>query len=207
MPALVFYLIATFVFGMLYCFYGRRYFYPLLMLNVIVNSVSSAISARGSGFFTILISLVVGIILAVLARIFYKFALFLVGLSAGAVLGMLVAAALVFLIGPFSWVLVVAIALLFAICAVVWSDAFIIISTALKGSSMIISSIGFFLFNASTLNNFILPEGALATITNLKEYINIDLVAAHPFIIGLATAILFISGWIYQVKDRRRFHF
>ena len=201
MFSVIIYLIFSVLFGILYCFFGRRYFYPLLMISVLANCIYvGAVQMRG-GFFVILLSAIIGIALALLARLFYKVGLFFMGLSAGAVVGTIVAGLLVIPFAIFFWPIVIAFAVMFGIFAVIWSDTFITISTAIKGSSMIVSVVGFLIWNTPAISTFA-KGGFFSTIMSLSTYFSTELVKLHPVITTIATFILFLIGWSYQRKDK-----
>lgn len=202
MTALILYLLATAVLGVLYCFQGRRYFYPLLMVSVFFSSINSMVSYFGANPLSIIGGVLLGLLLAILARVFYKVALFLMGASAGLVVGFLVSALFFGLLGPVSGILIVGFAILFGILAIKWSDTFITLSTALTGSSMLISVATFLLKDGKHAAFFVSPDGFFATIGGLTDYFNGALLTQHPVLISFGTFVLFLVGWFYQRRHR-----
>lgn len=150
------------------------------------------------------IGTIVGLILALLSRLAYKTGAFLMGAIGGFVISTLLCTFMPQFMMDYKKIIVISITLVVAVCAVLWCELFIIISTAANGSYMIASAVCFLILNINRLQQFIYVDGAFSTMTHLDEYLRGEFMSHNSILIITASAVLFIFGFTYQRKSLKQ---
>jgi|GEM_PF-1028459 len=197
------YLIVTILLGAASCFWGHKLYFPVLMAAVFVLTMVGITTYFGTATTTLIIAAILGVAAAIVVRLLYSVGAFLIGMLAGAELGLLLTA---FLPkgSPEAVIIIIVLAfgLLIGACAVRWQDKFIIIATAFNGGSMIADSVLFLILNITRLGSF--DKGTVAqTINDLGTYINTDFMKAHTMALLIVTVALAVVGYIYQARHAK----
>ncbi len=201
MTGIFIYLLCSLLLGGIICFYGKKLYFLVLPVFLCLGSVVFFSTRFGSTGKWLGIGLVVGIVLALLARFIYKLGVFMLGAVAGFMIGILITNFLPHNADTYSWIICIISSLIIAILSVKWCDFFIMISTALSGAQMMASSICFLAFNLTNLMQYIHVNSMISTMTSLGEYINGEFNQQYSMIILIATALLFFLGSAFQIKD------
>jgi MFS family permease len=200
--AVLLYLFFSILLGFLSCFYGRRFYFPVIMISLFLLSVSvfSGIYDGGKG---LLIGAIVGLILALLVRFVYKVGVFLCGAAVGLLVGSVISAFLPETTAAYSWAVIAAAALGLGICAVFWCETFIAIATAAGGASVAAPRICFLALNLTQLEDYAYSS-AVTTMDRLQTYIDGSFSADHAVVVTLLTVVLFLVGFLFQQRQARK---
>ena len=79
MTSIIIYLAISMLFGIISCFFGRKLYFPIMMLTVFIAVVSISFSLFDFTAEVVAITCIVGIIAALLAKFIYKLGVFLMG--------------------------------------------------------------------------------------------------------------------------------
>lgn len=196
------YLAVSILLGVAACFWGEKLYFPLLSIGAFLATfpyfnVRYGINTRG-----VLISLGLGVLAALLARTFYKFGVFLIGMAGGAALGLLLSGFLGGIDPGAKLAIILGIAIIIGICAVRWCELFIMLSTAFSGAALIAAPITAICLNFRTLQNYVRTD-AINTMIALDEYINSDFTEQHAPLLLTASIMIGLIGFLHQ-KQRYR---
>lgn len=201
MTGIFLYLLCSLLLGGIICFYGKKLYFLVLPVFLCLGSVVFFSTRFGSTGKWLGIGLVVGIVLALLARFIYKLGVFMLGAVAGFMIGILITNFLPNSMQNYSWIICIVSSLIIALLSVSWCDVFIMLSTALSGAKIIAGSICFLGVNLTSLTQFFYGDSIIGTMAHLGEYINSDFSSNHSMIIFITTIILFFFGSAFQIKD------
>lgn len=204
MLEIIVYLIFSIVFGAVACFWGRKFYFPLIMLGAFVLSVTFCIGRLGLNWKGAVFGVACGVILALLARFVYKAGLFLLGAFGGVILGMFIINLLPESVGAIKWTITAICALVLGICAVKWCDVFIMLGTSFQGAAAVASSGCFLLLNIGQLQQYVYADGMFSTLAHLQDYIGNNLMAQNPALLISALFILTILGFLFQLSQAQR---
>lgn len=208
MIPIVLYLLINMFIGGITCFYGKKLYFPILMLNVFSAVVTLSFSIFDLNFMVITLTIVVATLSAILAYYFYKVGVFLIGGLLGGSLSLFIVSFLPMFMMNYSWMIFVVLIVVFGICAVKWCDFFIIVSTSFNGAFTISTLAYFLILNMSHLHNFIYIDGIAPTISNLNNYINNEFIMQNSLLLFILTIIISLFAIIYQshnfIKDECR---
>jgi len=202
MAAILLYLIVCILFGIFTCFWGRKLYFVVLGLLFFLSAFQFCTDKFGTGAAALVLALVIGLIAGFCAKLFYKAGVFLIGLLGGAVIGGIVVLACS--ISERSMIVLVILlpALLFAFCALHWSDLFIMLSTAFSGASAIAVPACFLCLNALHLSQWVSTD-MTATITKLGTYLNDSFTKEHPYLLLAVTLVVGMFGFKHQWNSYR----
>lgn len=183
--------------GLLFCFMGKKLFYPLLNIGCFFGGVAIGFTIFDTTLGALISGVVFGVIFVLLTKFLYKLSLAL----SGAVLGFLISFMVVNHMNideSLSLIICISVALIFAIMFVVKSDLFIILSTSYTGASSL-AIVGVFLFkNYNNLSDYVYADGFIATATHLNKYLMGNFSKENGAVIGIVTLVIFIIGVIVQ---------
>lgn len=199
MTGIIVYCLFSIIFGVLSCFAGKRLFYPMLAVFMTATAFSVCISQFGIDLKGIIISVCVGVLTCLLSKFFYKAGVFLISALFGGVIGTIIDFFVPETYKNSRVAIIIVAALLVGICGVIWSDLFIMLSTAYNGAGCMVTPFIFLIFNFSKLESF---EGKNfeSTVTKLEKYLSGSFLTDYSWIIFLATIALAIVGFCYQRK-------
>lgn len=200
MGAIFLYLSLTVLIGMIFNFYGRKLYFGMIVLSTFGASMFFFVGKFGMTLKGLAIGAIVGLILALLSRLVYKAGVFLMGAISGFVISILLCTFMPQFMMDYKKIIVISITLVVAVCAVLWCELFIIISTATNGSYMIASAVCFLILNINHLQRFIYVDGAFSTMTHLDEYLRGEFMSHNSILLMIVSAVLFIFGFSYQKK-------
>lgn len=203
MGAIVLYLAITILIGCVFSFFGNKLYFPIIMGSAFVGSILVSIDKFGMTSKGLLMGAIVGFIFALLSKFIYKVGVFLLGGLGGFAIGSLLYPFLPQGMADFKWMFIFLVALIFAICAVVWCDLFIILSTASTGASIIAPAICFLALKITKLSQFIYADGTLATVTHLGDFLHGQFIEQNSFLIMVVSIMLFFVGVGYQTKNSK----
>ncbi|GKX30261.1 hypothetical protein SH1V18_27410 [Vallitalea longa] len=190
--------------GLLFCFMGRKLFYPLLNIGCFFGGIAIGFSLFDTTLGAVISGVVLGIIFALLTKFLYKTSLALSGAVLGFLISFMVVNHYVTIEEPLNYIICISVGLVFAILFVVKSDLFIIISTSCTGASLL-GTIGVFLFqNYNNLSNYVYADGFIATATHLNEYLMGSFSKDNSIVISIVTVIVFIMGFIAQNSKEKK---
>lgn len=150
-------------------------------------------------------AVIAGLVAAVLARVFYKVGVFLLGGMLGCVLSIFAVSFLPSAAVQYGWIVILLLTLIGGVCAVKWCDFFIMASTSFNGAFAIAAPICFLLVEFGNLQNYIYADGAFATMTNLNQYINNEFSTENGILVFLVTLIIAVCGFYFQfTRDSRK---
>lgn len=198
------YIAGSLVLGVLACFYGKKFYFPVLMALVWLGTVAVGMALLGVSRQSFAVSAVVGAVLALLARFLYKLGVFLLGAALGAGAGLLLAPLLPPQAQAYGWVLALALALLFGVCATRWCLVFIMASTAHSGAAALAAPVLFLLTEGQALPRHIHPDGLVHTMLGLQQYLHGAFAAQHSTALLAATLALTLAGFLVQLRASRR---
>lgn len=190
--------------GCISCFFGKKFYFPILMLTVFASVVAAGFTTFGFTWKVGVISVLVGGVAALLSKFFYKLGVFLLGGVLGAASGLMLASFLPPVVEKYHWAVVAALALVLAMCAVKWCDLFIITSTAYNGASLIATPILFMVIEFRNLNNFVYADGMLSTMANLNQYLGSAFSEHNAPYLLIGTLIVAVAGFIVQFMSDRK---
>jgi len=195
------YLGANVLVGLLACFYGKKMYYPLLALAAFLCAFMICVAQFGFDTKGLLIALAVGLLAGVLAKVFYKLGVFLVGLLGGAVIGLLLAGVLQ-LSGWMRVLVILVPAVVVGVCALNWCNLFIMLSTAFSGAAAVATSLCMAVLEFGKLGSFAQADG-LTAVQNLSDHMNNVFVPQHALLLLVITAVLGFVGFMYQHRHHR----
>lgn len=204
MLEMIVYLIFSIVFGAIACFWGRKFYFPIMMLGAFVLSVMFCLGQFGFNWKGAIIGVACGVILALLARFVYKAGLFILGAFGGVMLSMFIINLLPKSMGDIKWVITAICALVLGICAVKWCDVFIMLGTSFQGAAAVASSGCFLLLNIGQLQQFVYADGMFSTLAHLQDYLEHDLMAQNPALLISALFILTALGFLFQLSQAQK---
>lgn len=203
MLGVILFLLLSLLIGVATCFFGKRLYFIILMVNVFIVSLAICIDIFGAETAGILISIAIAAVLAVLARVFFRVGVFLMGAIGGAALGTLVARLLPAAVEPYTWIFMLVFALLIGICAVKWSDLFIMLSTSFSGASTLSSVACFLVLNIAKLSQFVSSEGLWQTVTKLNDYMQGDFASGNSTLLLIVTLVIAVIGFLFQRRQAK----
>lgn len=198
MTGIYIYIAANIIFGLISCFFGKKLYFPILMITVFISAVTLGVSACGTEAEVWIYSALAGIAAAVLARFLYKLGVFFMGGILGGGLGMLLAAVFMPSIKDYHWVIAAALAAVFGICAVRWNSIFIMASTAYNGAVTASAPLCLLAIEFRSLGRFISADGIAAASAGISRYLNGSFSEQNSFLLFIVTVILTAAGFIYQ---------
>ncbi|MBC8536210.1 hypothetical protein [Feifania hominis] len=202
MGAVIVYLLFHFAVGSVVCFFGRRLYFPVIMTELFLISLLVALDQLGAGARGFLTGAAVGILLALLARFLYKAGVFLCGALAGLLLGGLLSALLPQGARQFTWLVILVCAVGIGVCAVLWCETFIALSTASQGAAMIAPSLCFLFVNFTGLSRYAGGDTA-GTFGRLNDYLSGEFSAQNGVAIAAVFFIFLIVGFVTQQRAAR----
>ncbi|MDO5027333.1 MAG: DUF4203 domain-containing protein [Tissierellia bacterium] len=203
MIAIIFYILLSVLIGAASLFFGKRLYFPILMLSVFIAVFTISFSLFNLTWPMVLTTFAIALISALLAKSFYKLGLFLIGSILGFGLIMILSPYLPGFLEKYSWILGLISALIAGFCAVRWYDVFIIASTSFNGAYAIATS-AFFLFKEfNNLQSFIYRDGLLPTVSKLNQYLNNQFLTENVNMIFILTLTISIIGFVIQFKMDR----
>ena len=134
MTSIIIYLAISMLFGIISCFFGRKLYFPIMMLTVFIAVVSISFSLFDFTAEVVAITCIVGIIAALLAKFIYKLGVFLMGCLLGASFGNYLPLLLPQLNEEYYNYIVIIVALIIGFFALKWCDVLIMASTAYNGA-------------------------------------------------------------------------
>ena len=202
MAAILLYLFFSILLGCLVCFYGRQFYFPVIMASVFLLSVFIFADVY-EGSKGLLIGAIVGLILALLVRFVYKVGVFLCGAALGFVVGTVISVFLPAATAEYSWAIIGGAALILGICAVFWCDTFVAIATAACGASVVAPRICFLALNLTQLEDYAY-NSAVTTMDRLQTYIDGTFSIENALAVTILTAALFLIGFLFQQRHAHR---
>lgn len=198
------YLTVMMILGAVICFFGKRLYFPVMMLSTFLLSVSFFLEKFGINWKGILLGTAVGIGLALLVRLVYKAGVFILGSFVGALLGLLIGSFLPQSADTAKWIIAAVCMLAVGICAVKWCDLFIMFGTAVQGGSIVSSGLCFLILNARNIQQFVYADGAMSTISHLQDYIGNELLFQNRVLL-IGSFILFaVAGFVFQLTQSKK---
>lgn len=201
MLEMIVYLIFCIVLGAIACFWGRKFYFPIMMLGALLLSVMFCLGQFGFNWKGAILGVSCGIFLALLARFVYKAGLFILGAFGGVMLGIFIINLLPKTTGDIKWVVTAICALVLGICAVKWCDVYIMLGTSFQGAAAVASSVCFLLLNIGQLQQFVYADGMFSTLAHLQDYLEYNLMAQNPAMLISALFILTVLGFLFQLSQ------
>lgn len=198
------YLAVMMLIGAVICFFGKRLYFPMMMLSTFLLSVSFFLKRFGMNWKGILLGAAVGIGLALLVRFVYKAGVFILGAFVGALLGLLLGSLLPQSADTARWIIVAVFMLALGICAVKWCDFFIMFGTAVQGGSTIASGLCFLILNARNMQQFVYADGAVSTISHLQDYIGNELLFQNRALLIGCFILFAVAGFVFQLAKSKK---
>ena len=189
--------------GLLLCFYGNKMFYPLMAVALFLCGVTMGVKLFGSEAKGWIIGLVIGAVFVVLTKVMYKVLLFLAGGLFGFLLGVFICTLIGDAVAPYAIYIDLLLAAIAGVCALKWSELFIVLSTAGSGASAAALAGTFLVTQFSSLSSF--DTGGFAdTMNSLSAYLEGDFSASYSTPVLIVTAVLFIAGAVFQFARKKR---
>lgn len=204
MVSIVIYVLIGLIIGSITCLFGKKLYFPVLMLTAFSAVVTISLSVFDLTWKAGAITVIAGVLLALFVRCFYKVGVFLFGGVLGGLFSLFVISSLPSFAVQYSWLLALALVLVFGICAVRWCDFFIIASTAFNGAFTIATLVCFLSVEFRNLQSFIYVDGAVATMSNLNHYLNSQFITQHSVFVFAITAIIAFAGIAFQMSADKK---
>lgn len=186
------------------CFFGKRLYFPILMLTVFTAVLTAAFSLFDITWKVGLAALAVGLVAALLSAAFYKLGVLALGGVLWAGFGQLLTALFPVNTKGFRWVIVLVSALALGLCALKWHQLFIMASTAYHGAMATVIPLGFLALRFQELPSFVYADGLLSTISNLSGYLKEEVAEQYMAPLFTATILLEIIGFLVQYRAEWR---
>ncbi len=198
------YIAACILLGGISCFFGKKLFFPVLTLTILICVISYSFSIFEVSWKVFIVAALIGIIAALLAKALYRLGIFLIGAALGGGLGITLASFLPASMEQYDWVLTLVLAILFGICAEKWCSLFIMIATAYNGAAIIAAPVCFLFMEFSKLSSYVSSDGILSTMTNLNQYISGEFTSQSASYILIGTIIIALIGFVYQYSSSHK---
>lgn len=205
MLEIIVYLVVSMMIGAIVLLYGRKFYFPIIMIESFLLSVMFSISQFGIGWKGFLIGAAAGIVIALLVRFIYKAGVFLLAAFAGTILGMMVISFLPEAVTSYKWIIAGVFALALGICAVKWCDIFIMLGTSLQGGATIATGATFMIINSGNMEKYVYADGTISTITHLQDYMNNELILQNPALIMGVALVLALAGFLFQMSQMHKY--
>lgn len=204
MTTIIIYLIACVLFGAISCFFGRRLYFPIMMLTVFFGIVTLSFSIFEVTTKVAVVTIIVALICALLAKAIYKLGVFLMGCLLGAGLGVFIAFLLPQSAEDWRKYIIIAFTLLIGFCAIKWCDVLIMAATAYNGAKVMATPLYFVAVEFRNLESYVLPGDGSTAITNLSQYLNGDFAINNAHTLLIITLVIAVIGFIYQFFGGKR---
>lgn len=201
---MIVYLTFSILFGIIACFWGKKFYFPILMSGIFLLSITSYLGTFGFTWQNIVLGSLCSFILALFTRCLYKADLFLLGACGGIVLGMFISNIPPEATGISKLSILVVCAIILGICAVKWCDLFIVIATSLQGAATIAKSVCFLSINFLHLQDFIYADGIISTIMHLEAYLENNLIQKNPTLLISLMLFFTVAGCWFQVSQTKK---
>ncbi len=204
MMEILVYLFFSLAFGAVACFWGKKLYFPIVMLGAFSGTIVFFLERFGLDWKVALWGAICGVILALFVRFVYKAGLFFLGAFAGIILGMFLMSFIPESIGTIKWLAPPLLALVLGICAVNWCDVFIMLGTSLQGASIIARILCFLLLNYTQIRQYVYADGMFSSIAHLQSYLNHELISQNPTLLSTTLLIMTGLGFLFQLSQARK---
>lgn len=201
MTSIIIYLAIMFVLGIVICFKGEKVYFPFAMISVFLAMNFLFLTYYEMSWKGLAIGSILGIVLALLIRFIYKVGVFFAGIICGIILTQLLMQFLPVSLANYEIYIMIIMSIILGILAVKWAKVFIRLGTAIEGSSLIISTIFFLVYQGQNLSKFVNADGLIATITDVQQFIDTSLVNQNPIMMVGSFIGLSIVGFLYQMSN------
>ena len=189
--------------GLLICFKGRDLFRPavaVVSFVAVYMIVSSAVGNDRNGMITAALA---GLVAALLTGFVLKLGVFILGILGGVVAGSALQQFVPIDLEHSRILFIAVCAIIFGLIAVKFLNVMISACTALSGAPLVTAPCTFLLLNAKTLHTYV-GHTYDETIRHINEELFGSLQANHGGIVLGAAAVLFLVGFIVQMKTNKK---
>jgi hypothetical protein len=204
MVGIITYLIISIGLGMVWCLWGKKLYFPLMMASAFISILGLSVSLGGFTVKNVVLGTLFGVVAAAAVKFLYKAGLFLIGFMIGGGLGFFLAGYMPAVIASHRWMVLLVLGLVVGVCAVKFCDTFIMLFTSYTGASMVVTPLCFLIMEHSSLASHIYADGVASTITNLRTYISGDFTAAHMVVVTVLTMVGMVAAFAYQMAKSRK---
>lgn len=201
MELVVVYLLVNVLVGAAACFFGRRLFFLMLGALVFLGVFNVALASTDGSAASLAIAVVLGVAAALLSKLAYRAAVFVVGFAAGAALGFVATMLLPLEAADFLGAIMLVAGLVVGLAGVRWTDAIVRWGTAWSGASFVVPNVLAAALAFDALAARAVPGDALATFDALSAYVGGDFAAAYATPILVGTLVLAVVGAVAQGRQ------
>ena len=201
MEQVVVYLLVNVLVGAAACFFGRRLFFLMLGALVFLGVFNVALASTDGSAASLAIAVVLGVAAALLSKLAYRAAVFVVGFAAGAALGFVATMLLPLEAADFLGAIMLVTGLVVGLAGVRWTDAIVRWGTAWSGASFVVPNVLAAALAFDALAARAVPGDALATFDALSAYVGGDFAAAYATPILVGTLVLAVVGAVAQGRQ------
>lgn len=201
MELVVVYLLVNVLVGATACFFGRRLFFLMLGALVFLGVFNVALASTDGSAASLAIAVVLGVAAALLSKLAYRAAVFVVGFAAGAALGFVATMLLPLEAADFLGAIMLVAGLVVGLAGVRWTDAIVRWGTAWSGASFVVPNVLAAALAFDALAARAVPGDALATFDALSAYVGGDFAAAYATPILVGTLVLAVVGAVAQGRQ------
>lgn len=204
MPESIIYLIPIAAVGILFCFFGKRFYFPIIMVSTFLSALTFCIEEFEANSKGIILGILAGISLAFFVRFVYKAGLFLAGFFGGLVLGTLLTVCLASSTGSIRGLIVAFCAIALGICAVRWCDLVIMAATAIQGGGILSTLLCLLISHEKHWQDVVFDNSVIPMLEDLSSYLENEASSQNPIFMMVSFAILALSGFLFQLRQEKR---
>ena len=192
------------IYGGISCFFGKKLYFPLLTVAIFLTAVSGAVAVFGATWRVGLIAALVGLVIALLAKILFWMGMFLLGGMLGAGVGLLLTSFLPAWTQDYTWIGVLLSAVVLGCCAVKWSGLFIMAATAYNGAFSMSTALCFLILEFGSISRFVSDGGMVSTMSGLNAYLRGPFLTENTLCLFVVTGLATAAGFSVQYARERR---
>jgi hypothetical protein len=195
-------LVLMFAAGMISCFYGHKFFFPVISFAAFIIVSVYCLEKIGFSLKGLAIGVLCGLAAGFLVKYFHKFTKFLTGLITGALAGIIICVLIGIKSNTVKYSITALMALVLGVLAIKYAEKILILTTAYSGASAAAAPVVFLSFNAAKLSTF--ANGSwIHIMNNVWDYIDTTTEVRHKVIITVIMIILGTVGAWYQFRHAK----